>query len=155
MTKSAGILAYRGSGAGLEVFLVHPGGPFYARKDAGAWTIPKGEFEDDEEPLAAAQREFLEETGIPVSGKFLALSPFRQKSGKTIYAWAIEADFDAGLVSSNHFEMEWPPKSGKFKSFPEVDRGAWYSMAEAMVKILPAQQPVLLELPGLLKEISS
>ena len=106
----------------VEFFLVHPGGPFWQKKDLGAWTIPKGEIHDDEDPLSAAQREFNEETGCSISGQFLELAPTRQKAGKTIYAWAVEGDLDPMTIQSNTFKLEWPPKSGKFKDFPEVDK---------------------------------
>jgi len=148
--KSAGILLYRFSKKIPEVFLVHPGGPFWKNKDAGAWSIPKGEFADDEEALAAAKREFEEETGIAVSGHFKALTPVRLKSGKTIYAWALEKDIPAGAVKSNLFEMEWPPKSGKKQQFPEIDKGEWFSIAGAKQKINPSQAAFIDELVNLL-----
>jgi predicted NUDIX family NTP pyrophosphohydrolase len=149
--QSAGILLYRNNNARLEVFLVHPGGPFFKNKDEGAWSIPKGEFLDDEDPLLAARREFLEETGQKlVSEKFISLSPIRQKSGKTVVAWAVEGDIDPAAIVSNLFEIEWPPKSGKKASFAEVDRGGWFSVDEAKVKINPAQVALIDELAGLL-----
>ena len=141
--QSAGILVFRGDVSDLEVLLAHPGGPFWSKKDAGAWTIPKGEFTDGEEPLAAAKREFEEEMGSPVDGEFLELEPLRQPSGKVIYAWAVRADFDPARLSSNLFTMEWPPKSGRRQEFPEVDRAAWFSISEARVKILAGQAPFL------------
>jgi predicted NUDIX family NTP pyrophosphohydrolase len=147
--QSAGILAYRLDNEVLEVFLVHPGGPLWAGKDLGAWSIPKGEFEE-EDPLSAARREFAEETGIQVEGDFLALSPQKQKGGKVVSAWAVEADFDASEMRSNTFEMEWPPRSGRRQSFPEVDRGAWFSVEEALRKINPAQAGFLDELVAIL-----
>jgi predicted NUDIX family NTP pyrophosphohydrolase len=147
--QSAGILAYRLNNEVLEVFLVHPGGPLWAGKDLGAWSIPKGEFEE-EDPLSAARREFAEETGIQVEGDFLALSPQKQKGGKVVSAWAVEADFDASEMRSNTFEMEWPPRSGRRQSFPEVDRGAWFSVEEALRKINPAQAGFLDELVAIL-----
>ena len=131
--KSAGILLYRLKKGFLEVFLVHPGGPFFIKKDDGAWTIPKGEF-DTEEPLAAAKREFLEETGIPVSGEFIELQPIIQKGGKKVFAWALEKNIDAAAIQSNHFEMEWPPRSGKYQSFPEVDKGGWLQLKKQRKK---------------------
>ena len=143
--KSAGILLYRQKRKELEVFLVHPGGPFWKNKDAGAWTIPKGEFED-EDPLVAAKRELLEETGLSVKGTVLALTPIKQKSGKIVYAFALEGDADPASVKSNSFEMEWPPKSGRMQQFPEVDRAAWFSMEEAKQKIIEAQVALLIEL---------
>jgi len=134
---------FRGDLPELEVLLAHPGGPFWSKKDAGAWTIPKGEFLDDEEALTAAKREFEEEMGSPIDGEFFELEPLRQPSGKVIYAWAVRGDFDPGRLSSNLFTMEWPPKSGRRQEFPEVDRAAWFSVAEARVKILSGQAPFL------------
>jgi predicted NUDIX family NTP pyrophosphohydrolase len=136
---------YRFTGSEPGVLLVHPGGPFWAQKDAGVWSIPKGEFED-EDPLTAARREFLEETGSAVEGEFVALAPVTQKSGKTIQAWAVEGDLDPLTIRSNTFEMEWPPRSGRKQSFPEVDRAAWFSIHDAMEKINPAQRALLVEL---------
>ena len=141
--KSAGVLVFRGALPELEVLLAHPGGPYWSKKDAGAWTIPKGEFLDDEEPLAAARREFEEEMGSPIDGEFLELDPLRQPTGKVVYAWAVRGDFDPARLSSNLFSMEWPPKSGRQQEFPEVDRAAWFSIAEARVRILPGQMPFL------------
>jgi len=145
-TKSAGILLYRFRNESPEVLLVHPGGPFWAKKDLGAWSIPKGEFDDDEDALDAAKREIEEETGIKVSGKFIELSPVRQKSGKWIYAWALEKDVDPEFITSNNFEIEWPPKSGMKKSFPEIDKAAWFNADEARKKIIEGQSPLLGEL---------
>jgi predicted NUDIX family NTP pyrophosphohydrolase len=147
--KSAGILAYQFLGGELQFFLVHPGGPFWAKKDAGAWTIPKGEFED-EEPLMAAKREFHEETGMSIDGEFTRLAPVTLKSGKIVHAWAVEADLDATKVVSNTFSMEWPPKSGKLGEFPEVDRAGWFTFEEAMKKINPAQAGFIRKLVGIL-----
>ena len=144
--KSAGILLYRIQNKNPEVFLVHPGGPFWIKKDEGAWSIPKGEFEDDEEPLAAAIREFEEETGIKISGEFIELSPIKQKSGKAVYAWAVEGNIDPSKIKSNEFEIEWPPKSGKMRSFPEIDKAAWFKLTEAKKKILEAQSTLIREL---------
>ncbi|HTP88999.1 MAG TPA: NUDIX domain-containing protein [Bryobacteraceae bacterium] len=137
--RSAGLLLHRRRGEAVEVFLVHPGGPFRARKDAGVWSIPKGEYTDDEEPLAAARRELTEETGLVADGTFLPLGEVRQAGGKVVVAWAAEADFDAATIRSNTFSMEWPPKSGKTREFPEVDRGAWFTIPIARAKILAAQ----------------
>ncbi|HTV13930.1 MAG TPA: NUDIX domain-containing protein [Acidobacteriaceae bacterium] len=137
---SAGILLYRRKPQ-LEVFLVHPGGPFWAKKDA--WSIPKGEYESGEEPLAAARREFEEETGMPVEGEFIALGQIRQPSGKQVTAWAVEGDFDAAKLVSNTCLVEWPPRSGKEIEIPEVDRGAWYSVAAAREKIFRGQDKLL------------
>ena len=136
--KSACILLFRNIGQ-LEIFLVHPGGPFWANKNDGAWSIPKGEYSDNEEALVAAIREFKEETGLKVSGDFILLEPVLQKAGKQVHAWAVEGDIDANAITSNLFEMEWPPRSGKFKSFPEVDKAAWFALDKAKQKINPAQ----------------
>jgi predicted NUDIX family NTP pyrophosphohydrolase len=149
MKQSAGILAYKRADGEFQVFLVHPGGPYWAKKDLGAWSIPKGEFEN-EEPLAAARREFREETGQTVEGKFTTLTPVRQPSGKAIHAFAVEAELDASKVESNLFEMEWPLRSGKRRSFPEVDRASWFDLAEARRRIQPGQIPILDELKRLL-----
>ena len=144
--QSAGLLAYRTAGRTLRVFLVHPGGPFWSNKDRGAWSIPKGEFADGEDALAAAKREFQEETGQTVDGDFRPLTPCRQPSRKVIHAWAVEAEVAADAVTSNLFEMEWPPRSGRLQRFPEVDRGAWFDLAEAQRRIQPGQVPMLREL---------
>jgi predicted NUDIX family NTP pyrophosphohydrolase len=142
--RSAGILLYRRGGDGLEVLLVHPGGPFFARRDDGAWSIPKGLYEDGEEPLAAARREFAEELGSPCpDGEALELGEIRQKNGKRVTAWAVEGDLDAGAITSNTFEIEWPPRSGRRQEFPEVDRAAWFGLAAARTKILAAQAAFL------------
>ena len=143
---SAGILLYRHRGDGFEVFLVHPGGPFWAKKDLGAWSLPKGELGDGEDPLAAAVREFTEETGFSIDGEFRELTPLRQPSGKTILAWAVEGDCDPADLRSNVFSMEWPPKSGKSQEFPEVDRGAWFAIDEARERIIKGQASFLEEL---------
>jgi predicted NUDIX family NTP pyrophosphohydrolase len=144
--KSAGLLFFRDVSGRLEVLLGHPGGPLWAGKDEGVWSIPKGEFADDEEPLAAAKREFEEETGMVPNGDFIPLEPLRQPSGKVVYAWAIKGDFDPALLKSNTFSLEWPPKSGRQEEFPEVDRAAWLSIEAALRKILKGQAPFLLEL---------
>ena len=146
--KSAGLLLYRKHNSTLEVFLVHPGGPFWAKKDDGAWSIPKGEIAEDEDPLATAKREFYEETGVQIGGDFVALTPVKQAGGKTVYAWAIEADCDAAAIKSNMFSIEWPPRSGKRQEFPEVDRASWFSFDEAKKKILKGQLGLLEELRG-------
>src|SRR3990172_557555 len=137
--QSAGLLLYRKQKDGLEVFLVHPGGPFWTKKDLGSWSIPKGEF-DQEDSLVAAKREFYEETGLPAPlGKYIPLTPIKQKCGKTVHAWAVEGEIDAGQIRSNSFEMEWPPRSGKRQTFPEIDMGAWFPIKEALEKINPGQ----------------
>lgn len=153
MKQSAGILLYRMKGSKAEVMLVHPGGPFWAKKDEGAWTIPKGEFEDDENPLDAALREFREETGIELSGKFIQLSPVKQKSGKMVYAWALQADVDAAKIRSNTFEIEWPPRSGKKQAFPEIDCAEWFGIEEAKRKINHRQIALIEELARMLSKI--
>jgi predicted NUDIX family NTP pyrophosphohydrolase len=140
---SAGILLFRRRPAGIQVMLVHPGGPFWAKKDAGAWSIPKGLADEGEDLLAAAKREFLEETGAAVNGQFLDLGAHKQPSGKTIVAWAHEGDFDPASLKSNTFAIEWPPRSGRMAEFPEVDRAAWYSMDEALMKVNMGQRPII------------
>ena len=137
--RSAGLLLYRTRHGAIEAFLVHPGGPFWAKKDEGAWTIPKGEIDEGEDPLAAAMREFAEETGTMLQGEFRALPPVRQAGGKTVLAWALAGELDAAAIRSNEFEMEWPPKSGKRRRFPEVDRAQWFALEEARRKINKAQ----------------
>ena len=141
--RSAGILLYRLRDGELQVFLAHPGGPFWARKDDGAWTIPKGEIGDGEDPFEAAKREFAEETGLVLEGEFVALTPIQQKAGKTVLAWATEGDCDAAAIRSNLFSMEWPPKSGKQAEFPEIDRAAWFNIEEARTRLLASQLPFL------------
>lgn len=145
--QSAGLLLYRMRPGGIEVFLVHPGGPFWARKDEGAWSIPKGEFEPTEEPLAAAIRELQEETGLTVAGPFVPLGTIRQAGGKTVHAFAVAADVDPGTIVSNTFSLEWPPRSGRTVEFPEVDRAAWFPLATAATKINRAQAGFLAQLP--------
>jgi Predicted NTP pyrophosphohydrolase len=140
---SAGLLMYRHPNAVSEVFLVHPGGPFWAKKDLGTWTIPKGEYGDGEDPLAAARREFEEETGFSASGNFIDLGTIKQSGGKLVRVWAFEGDCDPAALLSNRFQMEWPPRSGRLAEFPEVDRGGWFSLAEARERILASQQPIL------------
>ncbi|HEY6901476.1 MAG TPA: NUDIX domain-containing protein [Puia sp.] len=144
--QSAGILLYRRKGNILEVFLVHPGGPFWKKKDAGSWTIPKGEFTNDEPALDAAVREFREETGTTLRGPFQPLSPIRQKGGKRVYAWASQGDIDPAKIVSNTFELEWPRNSGRMVSFPEVDKAGWFSLEQARAIINPAQIGFLEEL---------
>lgn len=147
---SAGILLYRKRDGEIEVFLVHPGGPFWAKKDDGAWSIPKGEYAEGEDPLAVARREFHEETGAEVSGNCSALTPLKQPSGKVIAAWAAEGEVDPASLRSNTFSMEWPPKSGKLQEFPEVDRALWCDLATARKKLLPGQRSFLGQLQQLL-----
>jgi predicted NUDIX family NTP pyrophosphohydrolase len=140
---SAGLLLYRRRSDDWEVFLVHPGGPFWAKKDLGAWSLPKGEFEEGEDPLQAAKREFTEETGFPIDGEFRPLEPVKQQGGKVVYAWAVEADCDASQIRSNSFSMEWPPKSGRMQKFPEVDRAQWFNIPEAQKRINAGQRGFL------------
>ena len=148
--KSAGLLLYRHRNGALEVFLVHPGGPIWAGRDVGAWSIPKGEFGPDEDPLAAARREFEEETGFKVDGRFTALRPIRQRNNKLVYAWAVEGECDASHARSNTFPLEWPPHSGVTREFPEIDRAAWFSIATAREKIFNGQIGLLDELENIL-----
>jgi predicted NUDIX family NTP pyrophosphohydrolase len=140
---SAGIVLFRRHPAGLEVMLVHPGGPFWAKKDAGSWSIPKGLAAEGEDLLAAAKREFVEETGMSVEGAFLALGAHKQPGGKTIVAWALEGDFDPTTLKSNMFAIEWPPRSGRMAEFPEVDQAVWYSIDEALEKVNKGQRPII------------
>lgn len=156
---SAGLLMFRRSRAGVEVFLVHPGGPFFKKKDAGAWSIPKGLVGDEasgkaagETPLTAAQREFREETGFEIHEPLFDLGSIRQKSGKLVYAWAFEGDADPAQLRCNTFPLEWPPKSGRIQQFPEVDRGEWFPLPLAREKINPAQAAFLERLPLLLED---
>lgn len=142
--RSAGLLLYRRTAAGPEVLLAHPGGPYYVRKDDGVWSVPKGELDPDEEPLAAAAREFAEELGsAPPAGEPTPLGEARQKSGKINLVWAVEGDFDPATVRSNTFPMEWPPRSGRIQQVEEVDRAAWFGLDDARRKIHPAQLPFL------------
>jgi predicted NUDIX family NTP pyrophosphohydrolase len=143
--RSAGLLLYRRRD-GLEVFLVHPGGPFWAGKDAHAWSIPKGEIAEGEDPLQAARREFAEETGLAIDGRFVVLTPRRQPGGKIVHAWAVEADCDPAAVRSNSFTLEWPPRSGRMQEFPEIDRAAWFPLAVAREKSHKGQVALLDEL---------
>ncbi len=140
---SAGILMYRRSGARLEVLLVHPGGPYWRRKDEGAWSIPKGEMDGEEDAIAVARREFAEETGVVLDQPFEPLGEIRQRAGKRVIAFAVEGDLDVHAIRSNIFEIEWPPRSGKMQAFPEIDRAEWFDLAAAHAKILEGQRPLL------------
>ncbi|MBI3015298.1 MAG: NUDIX domain-containing protein [Candidatus Tectomicrobia bacterium] len=144
--KSAGLLLFRERSGHFEVLLVHPGGPFWAKKDEGAWSIPKGEFEDGEDPLTAARREFEEETGFMAAGDVIPLEPLRQPGGKVVYAWAMRRNLDPAGLKSNTFSMEWPPRSGKQQEFPEIDRAAWFPIEIAAGKIVKGQAGFLAEL---------
>lgn len=150
MRKSAGLLIYRKADAFLEVFLVHPGGPFWRGKDAGAWSIPKGEFTEGEDALEVARREFTEETGQEISGDFIELETVQQKGGKLVFAWAVKGDVDADNVVSNTFKMQYPYKSGNWITVPEVDKAGWFGVEEAKQKINPAQAALL---PDLLRKL--
>lgn len=148
--RSAGIVLYRRSAGGVEVLLGHMGGPFWTRKDAGAWSIPKGEYEPDEDPVSAARREFQEELGLPVpDGDLVELGEVKQSGGKVVTAWALAGDLDPALVVPGTFEMEWPPRSGTMKAFPEVDRAEWFDLATASEKIVGGQRPLLTRLADL------
>jgi predicted NUDIX family NTP pyrophosphohydrolase len=149
MKQSAGLLLVRERGGRLEVLLVHPGGPFWAKKDLGAWTIPKGEIAAGEDPLTAARREFEEETGVHADGAAVPLSPLRQAGGKLAHAWMVRGDLDPAAVKSNTFTLEWPPRSGQRREFPEVDRAAWFTLDEARRRILKSQAPFLDEVERL------
>lgn len=148
---SAGILLYRTKNGVLEVFLVHPGGPFFVKKDAGVWGVPKGEIDEGEDPLAAARREFEEETGFKAEGTVFPLTPVRQKGGKTVLAWALEGDCDPERTQSNTFRLEWPPHSGRQREFPEVDRAGWFGVSEAKQRINQAQIDFIDELERTLR----
>lgn len=150
--NSAGLLMYRWNQGVLNVLLAHPGGPFWAKKDSGAWSIPKGELTENEDALQAAKREFLEETGITVSGELVPLTPQKQPGGKVIHAWAFEGDCDPSAISSNTFAMEWPPRSGKIQEFPEVDRVAWLTLDAAREKIVKGQLPFIEELERIARQ---
>ena len=148
--KSSGLLLFRNVSGRLEVLLVHSGGPFWAKKDDGTWSIPKGEFDDNEDPLSAAKREFEEEAGMSPTGEFIRLEPLRQPGGKLVYAWAVNADFDPATLRSNTFSMEWPPNSGRQQEFPEIDQAAWFTSDAAKRKLLKGQVPFLEQLQKLL-----
>ena len=148
--RSAGLLVHRRRGELVEVFIVHPGGPYWRNKDDGAWSLPKGEYGEDEDALTGARREFLEETGIEIEGEFTPLQPVRLTGGKLVQAWAVPGDFDAATIKSNTFAIEWPPRSGRMQSFPEVDRGGWFTLKTAAIKLVRGQRPLLDELRQLL-----
>lgn len=150
--ESAGILMYRFCDSSIEVLLVHPGGPYWAKKDAGAWSIPKGELAANEDRLSAAKREFQEETGIRAEGNFIPLTTLKQPGGKLVHAWAVEGDCDAKKITSNTFSIEWPPRSGKHQAFPEVDRAEWFPIEVAKEKILKGQAGFLEELRRILEK---
>lgn len=149
--QSAGILLYRKIHKTIEVLLVYPGGPYFSGKEAGNWTVPKGEFTDEEAPLQAAIREMEEETGFRPEGPFTPLSPIKQKSGKIVHCWAMESDLDVTTILSNTFELEWPPKSGKRKTFPEIEKAAWFTLESAKGKINERQIPLLEELQQIIQ----
>ena len=151
MRQSVGILIFRRKTSNIEVFLVHPGGPYWAKKDLGAWGVPKGEYHDGEEPLTAARREFFEETGFACEGNFISLGEVQQRGGKHVHAWAVEADCDPAQLVSNTFSLQWPPRSGRFVETPEVDRGEWFNLQEARRRMVTAQIPFLEALAGALK----
>jgi predicted NUDIX family NTP pyrophosphohydrolase len=154
MTKkvSAGLLVYRMRGGEPEVFLVHPGGPYWKNKDEGAWSIPKGECDPEVDLLREARRELFEETGMEVKGDFRRMTPVRQAGGKLVHAWAVEGDFDPTELKSNTFRMEWPPRSGQWREFPEVDRGEWFTCSAARQKLLKGQRPLVDELERLVQQ---
>lgn len=151
---SAGILLFRRRAGELELFLIHHGGPYWAGKDLGSWSIPKGEFTAQEDPLTAARREFREETGFALEGEFIQLRPIKQAGGKIVYAWAIAGDCDAAGIHSNTYRVEWPPRSGKWQSYPEVDRAEWFTLDVAREKINKAQMALIDELLDWLNELS-
>ena len=151
MKQSAGILLYKKVKGETFFLLAHPGGPFWKNKDLGTWSIPKGEFTTEENPLDAAIREFEEEIGVRLSGEFMQLNSVKLKSGKTIFAWALEKDIDTSTIKSNEFEMEWPPKSGKKMMIPEIDKAEWFTIDSALEKIIPAQKDFILQLSEKLK----
>ena len=151
MKQSAGILLFRKLNNQLEFFLVHPGGPFFVKKDKGWWTVPKGEIESTELPLSAAVREFKEETGSDLTGDFIPLQPVVQKGGKQVLCWALEGDIDPLKIISNTFEIEWPPRSGKMKAFPEIDKAAWFTKTEAIEQMNERQVAFVEELSGLIQ----
>ncbi len=152
MKKSAGILVYKYVDQEIHFLLLHPGGPFWKSKDIGAWTIPKGEIENGDDPFQTALKEFEEETGTSITGNFIQLNPIKQKGAKTIFAWAVEGDFNCETFHSNTFDMEWPPKSGQLKKFPEIDKAEWYDLETSKMKINPAQFALITEVLTILKK---
>lgn len=150
--QSAGLILYRRYQDAWQIFLVHPGGPYWKTKDRGAWSIPKGQFEPGEDPLAAARREFTEETSLALAGPFVPLTPVKQPGGKTVHAWTVEGDCDPAGIRSNTFSMEWPPRSGRQREFPEVDRAGWFGLNEARERITKGQRGFLDQLRALLSE---
>jgi predicted NUDIX family NTP pyrophosphohydrolase len=153
--QSAGLILFRRLQGAWQVFLVHPGGPYWKGKDRGAWSIPKGEFELGEDPLQAAKREFTEETGLRVAGNFATLTPVKQAGGKVVHAFAVEADCDPTTIKSNTFSLEWPPRSGRFRQFPEVDRAGWFGLEEAAERMGKGQRPLIDQLRMLVGDPSS
>jgi len=151
-TISAGLLMYRFTRGVLQVFLIHPGGPFWSNRDLGSWSIPKGVVGTSEDTVSAAKREFMEETGMEASGLMIPLNPLKQRSGKVVYAWAFRGDGDPSQLRSNTFTMEWPPRSGKLQEFPEADRADWFDIGEAKSRILPGQLGFLVQLEAILRE---
>jgi len=151
--QSAGVILYRRRQGRVEVLLAHPGGPFWSKKDSAAWSIPKGEFDESETPETAARREFEEETGVALTVALTALTPVAQSRGKTVHAFAAEADLDPARVSSNTFTLEWPPRSGRMQAFPEIDRAAWFTLDEARTRIVAGQRPIIDELARVVSEV--
>jgi predicted NUDIX family NTP pyrophosphohydrolase len=151
--QSAGVLLYRRRNDGWQIFLVHPGGPYWKGKDLGTWSIPKGEFNPGEDPLESARREFTEETGLVIAGRFVPLLPVKQPGGKVVHAFAVEGDCDPASIQSNTFSLEWPPRSGRRQEFPEIDRGGWFGLEEASVKIGKGQTTLIEQLCLLVREI--
>jgi predicted NUDIX family NTP pyrophosphohydrolase len=148
---SAGILVYKNIQDGIAILLVHPGGPFWAKKDLNSWSVPKGEFNEPEDPFDAAKREFSEETGYLPEGEFIRLETVKQPGGKIVHTWAVKGDFDVSVLKSNQFSIEWPPKSGKFKEFPEIDRAEWFTVETAKMKIIKGQIPIIESLEMILE----
>jgi predicted NUDIX family NTP pyrophosphohydrolase len=152
MKKSAGIIVFRKDDDQLRLLLVHPGGPFWMKKDTAAWSIPKGEFEEPENPMEAAKREFFEETGISITGNFIELTPVNQSGSKIVYSWAVEGNPDISALKSNSFTIEWPPNSGQKQNFPEIDKAAWFTIEESLIKIVKGQVPVIKQIQVLARK---